>query len=276
VLHQDFVEALFSSKVLENLLFDAKIAQLPESFPREIQWNYLESLKEIDCNHLSSELCIIFTGKFMNSLIFKCDSSTKSISSFFSPITWNLTKKGLSVFQVKSLLQFFVISRFQERLCKIDSNYNSNLDPLELAKVLLYGSEFYLEPSINKCMSVLFERAILDYESACTNFPEFPLYQNLMDSFSSESYGDPVVFRVLVYFIRQKFPVIHRCIFWADISQLIPAVGLDSNFSPPIDEYGYLNPKETDSQVLNLMRDSINCFDDQASFLFKIARAHCL
>jgi hypothetical protein len=125
-------------------------------------------------------------------------------------------------------------------------------------------------------MSVLFERAILDYESACTNFPEFPLYQNLMDSFSSESYGDPVVFRVLVYFIRQKFPVIHRCIFWADISQLIPAVGLDSNFSPPIDEYGYLNPKETDSQVLNLMRDSINCFDDQASFLFKIARAHCL
>ncbi len=279
-LHSAFISSIFSPEILTHFLRATESLPLPENFPEEALVHYGQVLDEIDFESLSSDLKAIFlslNSRFPVSLISLTNKSerAKSSSSLFTPLSDSAIRTELSVRHIRSLLQFLVLSRCQERLSQMSSMYRPYYDPTVLSKIFLLGSDIFLDPEINRCLSVLFESSIIKFQELNDFSPEFPLYLNLVEMFCSDSYGDALFLRVLVYFIRQQFPAIHRSIFWSEISQIIAVTQFNSITNPPVDERGFLVPKEKDPQVLNLLRDIVEKFPDDGSFIFKIARAHC-
>jgi hypothetical protein len=250
-----------------------------DAIPSAISAKYENLIENINLHSLSKNL-VLFCERIReslnleNSLILWKKDDTRSSSLFFSFLKYVYRKETFHVEEFRAIAEFLLISDIQGILNRCSKRYCAYLDPSDIARLFLFGFEFFLDSQINRCLSVLFELSIVQIQKVTERNSFFDAYEDLVTLFCCDSFGDPVFLRVLLYFIRQEFPPVHRCIFWQEVGPLIASMSSNVIDPPPLDKEGFLYPKEVSSQVINILRSVVNDYHGNDSFLLELARYH--
>lgn len=281
------LRVLFDSTVLnsfqssKNSILDMQRNPFISSSSSEMVF---KQIKFIDCSDLEKKLGIVYSRlwdpssdsspNLSTSFVYKRRSTNSLLSCHlaYAPFSFRSQLELLSVDEMRSVCQFLLLMEMMS-----DSEINFGISEIKLSQVYFRGSEFFLDPVIGTCLTILFEinaRRNIKLKREMTH----PYYNDLIQLFSSESFGDPGFARCILFFLRQEFDVEHRLNFWEEMRGVLKTIKLDA-ISPLLEFEGYVNPNESNRQLLqvyeSISKDSeIYPFEDTNPFLSRVLNYH--
>lgn len=127
---------------------------------------------------------------------------------------------------------------------------------LRLCTVLLSPGSLFLYPNIHSLLH-LHLTSLLSHGSGPDLSQSLPgissnldLYQQMLDQFSAESYGDLLFSMYLVIPLSMSQPIAFRRILWTEKTEILPLIWLTPEQISPWSVSRFLDPPETDISVL--------------------------
>eukprot|EP00475_Leptophrys_vorax_P014849 TRINITY_DN2110_c0_g1_i1.p1 TRINITY_DN2110_c0_g1~~TRINITY_DN2110_c0_g1_i1.p1 ORF type:complete len:781 (+),score=189.25 TRINITY_DN2110_c0_g1_i1:176-2344(+) len=274
-----FIRSLFSPFSIELLLHSGRTTAFAVH-PEFVRQKLSSLLNILDPSQISSQVAP-YLGRVLRSFnplavvdSMKLDQIVRVRNHSRVPLVlWSPFKNKQEYAQMElSLVEFLL-----ELLAIIDLasfEVESKVKPTDVALVFLRGSDIFLQPAVNTCLMYLFERSI----QRPSDYSAVTFFQDLVDMFNSDSFGDPLFARLLLYYIRQDFPSDHRRIFWQEVSPVLGMIQMDSLIPVPVDEQGFFHPEERDSGVIRLLESALEENDELMTnrnrFLKAVATHH--
>lgn len=116
--------------------------------------------------------------------------------------------------------------------------------PDDVALLFLLGSEYFLDASISESLDSIF----VSSTEICPDSELSTHFNGLLEVYCSQSFGDPVFGKILMWFASSKFDVQNQVSFWNTMLPLLPCVSIDRAF--PSDWIGFFSFKSVDIRII--------------------------
>jgi len=211
----------------------------------------------IDCSSLLTSLQNPLHLEFLEHCL------TSIVSEPFSPWSLQLLRCCQSSEHMETILSFILV------LASCFDSSASNLSPSFVSRIFVEHSDLAFSGNCDKLLAVLFALSVSRHPLSM----EISEFQDLLEVFSSDSYGSESLQWIIVHFLRMDLSSAFRECFWKDLKPLLPRV----IFKAPASKFiKWMFPVETNQSLLQeylgFIGDAFSTAQD--SFLYKVAIHH--